>query len=347
MILTYVVKHNRDFSSELAKARKVAEYAVEHRSISSKDVKHIGLKSVISNQILRKYSKDTKCKKVTKVNLVIPSQGVKVYRADQRIRIPCLKFEFDYMFPDEFDKINQIEVSNDRVNVSVTVGEREEYTPDSYVGLDRNATNHCAVAANEKSGKVLKIGKQAKHVHEKYKNMRRELQAKGRFRKLKQIKRRERNKIKDINHKMSRKIVDFAYRDKAGIVLEDLKGIRNNKKFKKSFKYVLHSWSFYQLEKMIEYKAKLLGVPVYRIDPQYTSQQCGRCGLLGKREGKKFYCSCRTIVEDADVNAAFVIALRQKGVLRSPVDRDAAEESTDTSKGAMVEKAANPRTPRL
>ncbi|MBD3282310.1 MAG: IS200/IS605 family element transposase accessory protein TnpB [Candidatus Portnoybacteria bacterium] len=340
MILTYVIKHNRDFSEELVKAKQVAEFAIKNRTISSKNVKHIGLKSVISNQILRKYAKNKKCKKISKVNLVIPSQGIKVDKEDRKIRISCLRLEFEYRFPNTFSKVNQIEISKDSIHISATIQEEKAYTPQSYIGIDRNATGHCVVAANESTGKTLKLGRQAKNTHNKYKNMRKKLQKKNKRNRLKKIKRREKRKTKDLNHKMSRKIVQFAKDNKAGIVLEDLKGIRKTKKQRKSFKYVLHSWSFYQLEKMIKYKAKLLGIPIFKIDPQYTSQQCSRCGLLGKREGKKFYCSCRTIVEDADVNAAFVIALRHKGILQSPVDRDVGEGSTDTPKGATTRKAS-------
>ena len=64
MILTYKLKHDTDFERELILAKKVAEFGLRTRTISSKDVRHVGLKSMIANQILRKYARNKTIKKV-------------------------------------------------------------------------------------------------------------------------------------------------------------------------------------------------------------------------------------------------------------------------------------------
>ena len=335
MILTYKIKHGKDFREELEKARKVAEFVIEHGALSSKDVKHIGLKSVIANQILRKYSRNKTVKRINSVNLTIPNQGIKVDKVNRKIEIPSLKLSFNYRFPDNFTKINQIEINNEYIFVSVTVPEEPKIESEMWIGVDLNATGHVAVTANPRTGEVKKFGKKAEHVHKKYENIRREMQKEGKYRVVKRLKKRESHIVKDMNHKISREIVDTAKEEGDGIRLEKLGGIRKTAKSRRTFRYSLHSWSFYQLQEMIEYKAKLLGVPIEHIDPYYTSKECSRCGEIGIRNGKEFKCPKCGHVDHADSNAAFNIATRPC-IDQSMADRDVIEGSTDTPQEAMV-----------
>lgn len=320
MILTYKIKHDRDFSIELSQARQVALFALKTKSRSSKDVKHIGLKSAIANQVLRKYSSNKKLKRIKSVKLTLPSQAIKF--ESEKIRIPCLRLEMD--FSREVEKINQIELDDTFAYISCTVKEAEQIQCNSWVGIDLNTTGHCCVASNPKDGKVIKLGKKANHIHKKYKSVRKNLQKKKKYKSVKKLKNKESRVVRDLNHKISNKVVREAKANQSGIVLEDLKNIRKTAKTNKKFRDALNSWSFYQLKMFIEYKAKLHGVPVAKIDPKYTSQQCSKCGLLGERKGKLFKCSCGH-VENADVNASFVISLRHQGILQSPIDRDIGE----------------------
>jgi len=343
MILTFKIKHNKDFSNELRKAKQIAEFAIKTRTQSSKDVKQFGLKSIISNQILRKYSRNRKVKNVRNVNLIIPNQGITFDKENRAIRIPSLKLCLGYNFRD-FEKVNQIEIDNEYASISVTVREMPQIKPNVWMGVDRNTTGHVAVMVNPQTGKVLKLGKEAGHIHSKYKSMRRELQKKGKYRKVKEIKNRESRIIRDLNHKIARKIVEVAEENHAGLKLEDLKGIRGNKKHRKGFNYNLHSWSFYQFQKFIEYKAKLHGIPITYVEPENTSKECSRCGSIGIREGKDFECQYCGHVDHADVNASFNIALRQ-GMGQLHADSDACKGSTDTPKDATLMNDNDFRTP--
>ena len=315
MILTYKIRHNTDFSTELKQAFRIAEFAVRNpKCRTSKDVKEFGLKSAISNQILKKYGNQKTIKQVHNVNLVVPNQAIKVDKDNRAIRVVPLKLVLNYQFPD-FQKVNQIELDKEFAYISCTIAEQPEMIPQQFIGVDRNTTAHVAVTANPDTGKIEKLGKSALHIHRKYSAIRKQLQREGKFRKLVVVKDRESRIVKDLNHKISRKIVDMAQVQHAALVFEDLNGIRQTRKQHRSFKYALHSWSFFQLQTFVEYKAKLLGVPVLYVDPAYTSQDCSRCGTRGQRNGKDFKCLACGHVDHADVNAAFNIALKVKDMI--------------------------------
>ena len=152
MILTYKIKHNRDFSEELKKARLIAQFALENKfKTSSKLVKHIGLKSVISNQILRKYGHNKKIKHVNSVPLIVPHQGIRF--ENKILTIPPLKLELS--FDKQCEKINQIELDKTYAFVSVTVKEHEPITPKVSIGVDLEYDWSLCSCGSKRNGKDL------------------------------------------------------------------------------------------------------------------------------------------------------------------------------------------------
>ncbi|PJB97349.1 MAG: transposase [Nitrosopumilales archaeon CG_4_9_14_0_8_um_filter_34_10] len=324
-------------------AKKIADFAIRTRTNTSKDVKHFGLKSAIANQILRKYKRRI-IKKATNVKLTIPGQGVKFDPNSRTAEIPCLKLTLNCKYIPTFQKIRQVEIGDIFVHISVEIQEPEMRTFEKFIGIDCNTTGHAAVVAIPHTGKIHKLGKSAIHTHSKYKQIRKKLQRNSKFSLLKKIKNKESRIIKNINHHISKKIVEIAVQTKSGIRFENLKGIRKNKKHSRKFRYSLNSWSYYHIQQLTEYKAKKQGIEVAYVAPAYTSQTCSRCGSLGNRDGKKFQCVCGH-ADHADVNASFNIGKPVSHCLIDPTriknrsqlhkESDLCKGSTDTPQTAM------------
>lgn len=310
-IITYKLSHHHDFSLELNKARKVAEFTLRHskEKLTSKHVKHFGLKSAISNQIIRKYKNQKKCKAIRSVVLTIPGQSTRHDADTNMIRIPCLKYAFKLYPRHAIEKVNQIEVGQKYIYVACTVSSLPVKSHKRYIGVDLNSTHHIAVAACPCTGKVWKLGKQAS-IRKKYFKLRQRFQKEDKFRKVKELGEKEKHVIHNLNHHISNKIVREAKRNNADIALEDLTGIRKPKYKGRALNRSIHSWSFYQLRQMIEYKAHLHGLEVFPINPYMTSQNCSRCGKKGTRDRKSFRCQHCGHSDTADCNAAFNIAQR-------------------------------------
>ncbi|MDH2900359.1 MAG: transposase [archaeon] len=116
-------------------------------------------------------------------------------------------------------------------------------------------------------------------------------------------------------HKISKQIVEKAKSVNFGIVMENIKGIR--KLYRKGnfqgnkYRRRLNSWSFYKLRKMIEYKARWLGLKVIYVPPHRTSTFCAICdSKVVECTERKVWCpKCKRLV-DRDENAARNILAR-------------------------------------
>ncbi|MDM8287329.1 transposase [Phocaeicola plebeius] len=142
---------------------------------------------------------------------------------------------------------------------------------------------------------------------------------------LEKLKEKERNWVHTQNHVYSREVIKQALKQNAGTIhMESLKDFGKGKEgyVKDEYKYLLRYWSYYELQSMIAYKAKLEGIEVKYIDPAYTSQTCSYCGERGERKKQEeFVCTnpqCKRRGEkiNADFNAARNIAMSKKIVER-------------------------------
>ena len=76
--------------------------------------------------------------------------------------------------------------------------------------------------------------------------------------------------MQDINHQVSKALVENNPKHTL-FVLEDLSGIRNTiERVKTKDRYVSVSWSFYDLEQKLIYKAKQNQSSIIKVDPRYT-----------------------------------------------------------------------------
>lgn len=110
----------------------------------------------------------------------------------------------------------------------------------------------------------------------------------GRKQKLQALERlegKERNWVHLQNHIFSKSLIEYALGNKAGVVqMERLTGFGRdvNDELGEGYKFVLRYWSFFELQTMIEYKAKAAGIEVRYINPYHTSQTCSFCGHYEK-----------------------------------------------------------------
>ncbi|GAC1358069.1 MAG: hypothetical protein NVS2B12_20700 [Ktedonobacteraceae bacterium] len=123
--------------------------------------------------------------------------------------------------------------------------------------------------------------------------------------------------MRDINHKLSRQIVDHAHLQGVGVInVEHLSNIREGTACKshgakaRKNNRMIATWSYYQLTQFIMYKAARLGICVQHIDPAYTSQECPACQKRNKAQDRTYVCTDCGWMGHRDIVGAINISRR-------------------------------------
>jgi putative transposase len=192
--------------------------------------------------------------------------------------------------------------------------EVNEPTPkdvDDFLGVDMGVKN----IASDSDGTQYSGGKvnSLRHRHAKLRAKLQSVGSKQAKRLLVKRSRKEKRFAKDVNHQISKQLVERAKGTSRGIALEELTGIRERVTVRKAQRRQHSAWSFHDLRSKIEYKAQLHGVPLVLVDPRNTSKACNACGCIDSANRKNqatFLCVSCGHSANADTNAARNIARR-------------------------------------
>jgi len=198
-----------------------------------------------------------------------------------------------------------------------------EVAPQGFIGIDRNLNNVTVATACDEIQQI-DLTKLAE-IRSMYLNIR------SKFRRNDTRIRRgmshkygvkERAKVQQILHHTSSLIVNKAKKKQYGVVMEKLTGIRRLYRRRNGqgakYRFRLNSWSYGELQRQIEYKARWEGLPVIYVHPHGTSARCSKCGSrMIPEESRIVRCAACGLTIDRDVNAARNILAR--GVRFAPV----------------------------
>lgn len=242
--------------------------------------------------------------------------------ADERLRLPVRPRRYEYIVLNGhvLRSISGYTVRSVTLTArTVSIAFSKEIAvmePEGLIGIDRNVD---VVATATDKGKIkcydLSSVSRIKATYRMVKSHFKRNDVRIRRKIFSKYGRKQRDRVNQRLHIVSKVIVEQAKANKQGIVLENLKGIR--KLYRRgngqgaNYRSRLNSWSFYELQRQIEYKAKWNGVQVFYVMPQWTSSVCAICGSsILECTGRRVYCPKCKRTMDRDENAALNIVKR-------------------------------------
>ncbi len=180
------------------------------------------------------------------------------------------------------------------------------------IGIDLNERN---VTTSDTSGRIVRYDtSEIAELKERYRDIRAKIGERTRQdRRISQhlyhkYGKREKDRTVQRLHLITKSIVQGVKEKRLGIVMENLNGIR--KLYRKgngqgaTFRGRMNSWTFREVQRQIEYKARWEGLPVSYVSPRYTSRNCSKRGSSQRYEGRMVICPSCGKSEDRDENAS-------------------------------------------
>ena len=251
---------------------------------------HINPVCRISIAILRSFRKNRKDKKfpdVRKLSMRLDSELVKLQDGFLRITIRSGEYEYipinrKHSKFNEYSEfgISELLLTERKVVLSFKRPNNKEIG-EKKIGVDTNVSNLSMTVVNK--GKItdvlVKSTKDVVKIQNDFSRRRTKAQKhirnpQKRDRKLRHARGRQRNRVRDELHKLSRKLVDA--NSDATFIVEDLTNIKKTAKPEsKNLRKNLNRWPYAEFLRMIEYKSQNKTI---KVNPGGTSSECPVCG---------------------------------------------------------------------
>jgi IS605 OrfB family transposase len=209
--------------------------------------------------------------------------------------------------------VHSVTLTTDSLSISYSK-EIVELKPEGYIGVDRNLDNVTA-ATTDGTVKTFDLSKatRIKSIYRFVKSRFKRNDTRMRTRVFSKYGERQRNRVQPMLHSVSRRIVDEAKTRRYGIVMEKLTGIRRlyrkGNGQSRNYRARMNSWSYGELQRQIEYKARWEGVKVIYVPARNTSKRCSICGYNTlESTQRRVWCPHCGAILDRDENAARNIA---------------------------------------
>ncbi len=183
-------------------------------------------------------------------------------------------------------------------DVTMTIAKPQPVEHEGVMGIDLGIKVPAVAHVRGKETRFFGNGRNLRYMRRRFYSQRKQLQKAKKTRAVKKRHKKESRWMKDINHKLSRQLVNHAHEQGVGTIkVESLAGIRKgttrtsrgaNARKNNRMK---NSWSFYQLTMFISYKAERLGIKVEQVDPAHTSQECPACSARNKARDRTYVCA--------------------------------------------------------